>query len=81
MMAAECIVSGMDYDMTQILSTLQQGTVLLRFYRRPKRRWQRGRQPNEYLYRLNLDTLEILQLELVPMGIPRDTDESSEYKV
>ena len=67
---------GPDADISQILSTLEQGTIMMRFYRR------KGSRPEKHLYSLNVGTFEILQFVMASGRTsmsPRNADESSEY--
>ena len=80
-MAANYKVKGLalgpDADISQILSTLEQGTTMMRFYRR------RGSRPEKHLYCLKADTMEILQFVMAAgrsSASPRNADESSEYR-
>lgn len=66
---------GPDADITQILSTLEQGTIMTRFYRR------KGSRPEQHIYCLHADTMEILQFVMAAgrtSTAPRHADESSE---
>ena len=81
MMAANYKVKGLalgpDADISQILSTLEQGTTMMRFYRR------KGSRPEKHLYCLKADTMEILQFIMAAgrsSASPRNADESSKYR-
>ena len=68
---------GPDADISQILSTLEQGTAMMRFYRR------KGSRPEKHLYCLKADTLEILQFVMAAgrsSMSPRNADESSKCR-
>ena len=68
---------GPDADISQILSTLEQGTTMMRFYRR------KGSRPEKHLYCLKADTLEILQFVMAAgrsSMSPRNADESSKCR-
>lgn len=68
---------GPDADISQILSTLEQGTTMMRFYRR------KGSRPEKHLYCLKADTLEILQFVMAAgrsSMSPRNADESSKSR-
>lgn len=66
---------GPDADIAQILSALGQGTIMKRYYRR------KGGRPEQHLYCLYGDTMEILQFVMAAGRTstqPRHADESSE---
>ena len=72
---AKGLALGPDADIYQILSTLEQGTIMMRFYRR------KGSRPEKHLYCLKADTMEILQFVMAAgrsSTSPRNADESSE---
>ena len=67
---------GPDADISKILSTLEQGTIMMRFYRR------KGGRPEKNIYCLKTDTMEILQFVMASgrtSTLPRNADESSEF--
>ena len=66
---------GGDADISKILSTLEKGTIMMRFYGR------KGSRPEKHIYCLKADTMEILQFVMAPGRTstqPRNADESSE---
>ena len=87
---------GRDADISKILSTLEKGTIMMRFYGR------KGSRPEKYIYCLKAETMEILQFVIASspgplvqeyLGTrpqapgctsgstqPRNADMSSEYK-